>query len=170
MKFKLLLLLTFAVLAGGVSAQKREFIGYKHKGVVVGESLPNGAKDLGGGLLSDEDYGVTRFEKGKKHYLWLEKITGRGRDGVPLWIVKDVLEFEKLKKNQEFLFSYSSLCTTDGEENIDTVVLAEFNPKNKNYKILKAWKANVETEKFEKISISGIKCEVEKTAEQLADF
>lgn len=172
MKFKLLLILTLlAILASGAAAQEtHEFVGYRHKGVVVGESLPNGAKDLGGGLLSDEDYGVTRFAKGKKTYLWLEKITGRGRDGVPNWIVKDVLEFVKIKKNQEFLYSYSSTCTTDGEESIDTVVLAEFNPKTKKYRVLKAWKANVETERFEKIPVKGIKCEAEKSAEQLADF
>jgi hypothetical protein len=125
--------------------------------------LPNGAKDLGGGLLSDEDYGVTRFSKGKKHYLWLEKITGRDDDGVPDWIVKDVLEFGVLKKNQEFLFSYSSTCTTGGEdENLDTIVLAEMKPKTKKYKVLKAWKANLLKEKFEKLSVKGIACSPEK--------
>ena len=104
MKIYLLILLTFLALTLNISAQKKDFVGFKHKGVVVGESLSNGAKDLGGGLLSNENYGVTRYAKGKKHYLWLEKITGRDRDGVPNWIVKDVLEFDALKKNQEFLF------------------------------------------------------------------
>jgi hypothetical protein len=144
------------------SAQKTDFIGYKHKGVVVGETLPNGAKDLGGGLLSDENYGVSRFSKGKKHFLWLEKITGRSREGVPDWIVRDVLEFDTLKKNQEFLFSYSSTCTTSGKESLDTIVLAELQPKTKKYKILKAWKANIRREKFVKISTRGIQCTAEK--------
>jgi hypothetical protein len=161
MKLKAFLLLTFLVFALDTAAQKREFIGYKHKGVVVGEMLPNGAKDLGGGLLSDENYGVTRFLKGKKHYLWLEKIAGRDRDGVPNWIVKDVLEFDALKKNQEFLFSYSSTCTTNGKESPDTVVLAEINPKTKKYKVLKAWKANISKEKFESLSVKGIACKPE---------
>ncbi len=158
MKLQLLLLLIFIALSLNISAQKKEFIGYKHKGVVVGETLPNGVKDLGGGLLSDENYGVSRFSKGKKQYLWLEKITGRDTKGVPSWIVKDFLEFDTLKKNQEFLFSYSSTCTNSGKENLDTIVLAELKPKKKTYKILKAWKANIKKEKFEKLSTNGIKC------------
>lgn len=162
MKNYLLLILTFLLPAICVSAQKKDFVGFKHKGVVVGETLSNGAKDLGGGLLSNENYGVTRYSKGKKHYLWLEKITGRDRDGVPNWLVKDVLEFDALKKNQEFLFSYSSTCTTGGRESLDTIVLAELLPKTKKYKILKAFKANVAQEKFEKLSIKGIQCKAEK--------
>ncbi len=163
MKFKLLLLLTFLVFALDAAAQEKEFVGYKHKGVVVGETLPNGVKDLGGGLLSNENYGVSRFSKGKKHYLWLEKITVRDGEGVPNWVVRDVLEFDALKKNQEFLLSYSSTCTTGGKENLDTIVLVEHQPKTKKLKILKAWKANVQTEKFEKISTRGIQCKAEKS-------
>jgi hypothetical protein len=170
MKLKLLLILTFSVFASVASAQERDFIGYEHKGVVFGEKLPNGFKDLGGGLLSDEDYGVTRFARGKKHYLWLEKITGRDRQGVPRWVVLDVLEFGALRKNQEFLFSYSSTCTIDGEGDQDLIVFAEQNTKTKKYKVLKAWRANVETEKFEKLSIKGIRCEAEKPTEQFADY
>ncbi len=161
MKFKFLLLLTFLVFTLNIAAQKKGFIGYKHKGVVVGETLPNGAKDLGGGLLSDENYAVTRFSKGKKHYLWLEMITGRDREGVPNWIVRDVIEFDPLKKNEEFLFSYSSTCTTGGKANLDTIVLAERIRKSKRYKVLKAWKANISEGKFEKLSIRGIQCKVE---------
>ncbi len=113
---------------------------------------------------------MTRFVKGKKHYLWLEKITGRDRKGVPHWVVKDVLEFKTLKKNQEFLFSHSSTCTNDEEEDLDTIVLAEFNRKTLQYRVLKAWKANVETEKFEKISIRGIQCAAAGNEEQFADI
>ena len=162
MKLKLVFLLIFFLFVLEISAQKKEYIGYKHKGVVVGETLPNGVKDLGGGLLSNENYGVTRFSKGRKHYLWLEKITGRNTDGVPSWIVKDILEFEALKKNQEFLFSYSSTCTTNGKNHLDTIVLAELEPKSSKYRILKAWKANIAREKFEKLSTKGIQCKAEK--------
>ena len=161
MKLKLFLLLTFFALTLNVSAQKKEFIGFKHKGVVSGQTLPNGVKDLGGGLLSDDNYGVTRYLKGKKHYLWLEKIVSRDSDGVPSWIVTDVLEFNDLKQNQEFLFSYSSTCRLNGREDLDVIVLAELQ-KNKTYKILQAWKANDKNEKFEKVSTSGIKCSFNK--------
>ena len=136
-----------------------EYIGYRHRGVTRGEKLPNGVKDLGGGLLSDEDYGVTRFVKGKKYMLWLEKIVERNAKGEPSWEVKDVLTFPNLKKNQEFLFSHSSTCKQNGRENLDLVVMAELAPKTKTYKVLKAWRANVKKERFEQTSSKGIVCQ-----------
>ena len=159
MNLKLLFLLAFLILPAAVSAQKKEFVGYRHKGVLYGETLSNGARDLGGGLLSDENYGVSRFSKGAKQMLWLEKISSRDKKGVPSWEVLDVLVINKPKKNQEFLYSYSSTCTEYGEENLDLIVLAEFQTAGKTYKVLEAWRADLLKEKFEKISVEGIKCE-----------
>lgn len=160
MKTKTILALFLVSLSAlAFAAPKINYIGYKHKGVVFGETLPNGVKDLGGGLLSNENYGVSRFSKGKNFMLWLEKITTRDSKGVPSWEVKDVLIFDQPKKNQEFLFSYSSGCTQNGKSNLDLVVMAEFAPKGKTYKIKKAWAANIKREKFEKISTKNIKCE-----------
>ena len=158
MKLKLLLLLIFLIVPTIVSAQKKDLIGYKHKGVIYGATLPNGAKDLGGGLLSNENYGVSRFSRGKKFMLWLEKITDRDKKGVPSWEVKDVLTFDNLKKNREFSFSYSSTCVQNGKEILDLVVMTEFSAKKKTYKVIRAWRANVKTAKFEKISDKGIVC------------
>lgn len=154
--FIFLILITLPVIA---SPQKKDFIGYKHKGVLYGEILSNGAKDLGGGLLSNADYGVTRLTKDKKYMLWLEKITHRDAKGVPSWQVKDVLMFDDLKKNQEFLFSYSSGCLQNGRKNLDLIVMAERLPAKKTYKVIRAWRANVKKEKFEKISDKGIVCQ-----------
>lgn len=154
------LILVLAAAAANISAQKKGFIGYEHKGVVYGATLPNGAKDLGGGLLSIESYGVSRFSKGGDFMLWLEKIIAYDAEDVPTWQVRDVLTFPKLKTNQEFLLSYGSTCERHGKESLDLVVLAEFSPKRKTYKINSAWMANVEKEKFEKISVKGIKCSV----------
>jgi hypothetical protein len=136
----------------------RQFVGYRHEGVRYGERLPNGARDLGGGLLSNEDYGLTRFMKNKNYMLWLERIVERNDAGVPSWEVLDVLSFGKIKKNQTFLFSYSSPCKQNNEKNLDLIVLAEFAPKAKTYKVLKAWQANVKLEKFEPVSIEKIVC------------
>ena len=138
-----------------------EYVGYRHKGVSYGEKLPNGARDLGGGLLSDEDYGVTRFVKGDKYMLWLEKIIDRDAEGVPEWEVKDVLIFKKPNKNQQFFFSYSSPCTENGRENLDLIVLAELEPRRQTYKILRAWRANVEHERFETVSTKAVVCRYE---------
>lgn len=158
MKLKILFLLILIAAPTFVSAQRKNLIGYKYKGVVYGATLPNGAKDLGGGLLSNENYGVSRFSKGRQFMLWLEKITARDDKGVPSWEVKDVLTFDKLKKNQEFLFSYSSACLQNGKEKLDLIVQAEFFAKTKTFKVIHAWRANIRKEKFEKISTKGIKC------------
>jgi hypothetical protein len=80
MKLKLFVsLLLFSLTAFAAPQKKSEFVGYRHRGVLYGETLPNGVKDLGGGLLSNDSYGVSRFQKGKKFMLWLEKITDRDR-------------------------------------------------------------------------------------------
>ena len=159
MTFRLFFFIIFITLPAIASPQKKsEFIGYRHRGVLYGQTLPNGAKDLGGGLLSDGDYGVTRFSKGKKYMLWLEKITHRDSSGVPSWVVKDVLMFDNLKKNREFLFSYSSDCRRQGKEDLNLIVSAEFHPAKKTYRVIAAWRANVKKEKFEKISDKGIRC------------
>lgn len=150
-----LLLFTFPVFA---VSQKPNYIGYRHKGVVYGETLPNGVKDLGGGLLSNEEYGVSRYAKSGNDMLWLEKILNRDAKGVPTWQVKDVLMLDKLRKNQELLFSYSSTCTENGRENLDLIVLAELTPDKKSYKVLRAWNASVKNEKFKKISTKTIRC------------
>ncbi len=158
MKTKIILILLLLALPVFAVTKKSKYIGYKHKGVVYGEKLPNGVKDFGGGLLSNEDFGVTRYTKDKNFMLWLEKITSRDSKGVPSWEVKDVLDFDNLNKNQSFLFSYSSGCLQKGRENLDMIVMAELSTKNKTYKIVKAWRANIKKEKFEKISTKGIKC------------
>lgn len=160
MKLKLAILLFLLAAPLSLSAQKNKLIGYKHKGVIYGETLPNGAKDLGGGLLADENYGVTRFSKGKNFMLWLERITARDNSGVPNWEVKDVLTFDRLKKNQQFLLSYSSECVRNGKPDLNLIVLAETIRKSKNYKIVRAWKVNTRRERFENASIRQIKCTV----------
>jgi hypothetical protein len=160
MKLKLIFsLLLFTLSTFAAPVKKSEFVGYRHKGVLYGETLPNGAKDLGGGLLSNENYGVSRFSKDGKFMLWLEKITARDAKGIPSWKVKDVLTFSKPKSNQEFLFSHSSGCRQNGRENLDLIVQAEFLPKTKTYKVINAWRANVKKERFEKASNKGIVCQ-----------
>ena len=159
MKLKLFVsLLLFSLTAFAAPQKKSEFIGYRHKGVLYGETLPNGVKDLGGGLLSNDSYGVSRFQKGKKFMLWLEKITDRDKKGVPSWEVKDVLTFDNLKKNQAFSFSYSSTCRQNGKGNLDLIVMTELSAQKKTHKVIRAWRANVRTAKFEKISDKGIVC------------
>ncbi len=155
LSFLALLLIISPVLAVN---QHPKYVGYKHKGVVAGETLPNGVKQLSGGLLSNEDYGVSRFSKGNKYMLWLEHITTRDAAGVPSWEVKDVLTFKNLKNTQEFFLGLTSPCTQNGKPNFDLIVKTEL-LKNKTYKVVDAWIADVKKNKFKDVSEKGIKCE-----------
>lgn len=159
MKIKSLIAILLLASTAIAFSQKNNYIGYRHKGVVNGQILDNGVKSLGGGLTSDENYGVSRYIIGKKYMLWLEEVVSRDARGVPTWIVKNVLTFDNLKKNEEFLFSYTSPCTQNGKSNLDLIVKAEFLPKTDTYKVRDAWRANTRRGKFEKISTKGIKCE-----------
>jgi hypothetical protein len=47
----------------------------------------------------------------------------------------------------------------NGKENLDLVVMAELLPSKKTYKVIRAWRANVKKERFEKISDKGIVCQ-----------
>lgn len=159
MKIKSLIVMLFLTAASFAAfPQKGSFIGYRHKGVINGQNLPNGVKSLGGGLTSNDNYGVSRYTKGKKYMLWLEEVVARDEKGFPVWVVRNVLAFDNLKKNEDFLFSYTSPCTLNGKNNLDLIVKAEFLPKTKTYKVLDAWRIDVKREKFEKISIAGVKC------------
>lgn len=141
------------------TAQSSKYIGYRHKGAVLGETLSNGVKSVSGGLTSNKKFGVSRYTKGGKYMLWLEEVVSRDRDGIPTWIVRNVLTFDDLKKNQEFHFSYNSTCTQNEKQNLDLIVKTEFLPRTNSYKILEAWTVNTKTLKFEKISIRGVRCE-----------
>lgn len=159
-KMKKFTSIAFLVLLFSVAAfaQKSKYVGYKHKGVVFGATLSNGVKSISGGLTSNEKFGISRYTKGKKYMLWLEEIVGRDASGVPTWIVRNVLTFDNVKKNQEFHFSYSSPCTLNKKEDVDLVVKTEFLPKTKTYKVLEAWKVNTKTLKFDEIKTRNVQC------------
>lgn len=158
MKKFITIALLFLVFSVAASAQRSKYVGYKHKGAIMGETLSNGVKSVSGGLTSNEKLGISRYTKGKKYMLWLEEIVGRDANGVPTWIVRNVLTFDNLKKNQEFHFSYNSLCTLNKKDNTDLIVKTEFQPKTKTYKVLEAWKANTKTLKFEEIDTKKVQC------------
>ena len=158
MKIKSLIAILLLASTAAAFSQRNSYIGYRHKGVVNGQILPNGVKSLGGGLTSNEKYGVSRYTRGKRYMLWLEEIVSRDAKGVPTWVVKNVLTFDNLKNNQELFFSYTSPCTQNGKTNLDLVVKAEFQPRTKTYKVREAWRANTRTLKFEELDTKGIQC------------
>jgi hypothetical protein len=104
-------------------------------------------------------YGVGRFSKGRSEMLWLELITSEDEKGPTEWQVKDVLTFPLLTKNQDLFFAAGNeACTINGNTDDNLVVFAELRPRTMRYTVGKAWRVDLPAEKFEAISIAGIKC------------
>jgi hypothetical protein len=165
MRFILLSLFVVFVFVAPVAAQKAvadksEYVGYKYRGALPDETLPNGVKSLGGGLITENEptYGIGRKSKDGAQMLWLEIMTERDAEGVPSWEVKDVLAFPTFSKNQELLFSYGSTCQRNGKGDVKMIVLADFSNTAKTYKVRRAWLANTKTEKFNEIPVKGVQC------------
>lgn len=154
------LLIIASVAVGYVLANpsRSQYVGFRHKGVYYGERLRNGAKYLGGGLVSNDSYGVTRYTKNSNYMLWLEKILYHDSEGTPVWEVKDVLTFSKRPPNHEFLFSHSSPCRIDGHPDLDLVVMVRSEPRRRSFTPVRAWKVDENRERFQQISIEPIAC------------
>lgn len=160
--FKLIALISFLVIPLAVSAQKNKYIGYEYTGVVYQEKLPNGVKDLGGNLLANEDYAVSRMKKGKSEMVWLIKIIDRNADGVPNWKVKNVLTLPKIGKDQQVLRGYNSPCKVGANADTNLIVLADYSAKDKVFTPDKAWRINIRKNSFEEVSTAKISCKSSK--------
>ena len=158
MKFRLFFLLLTLAIPSFVSAQTNSYIGYKYTGVTYNSKLPNGVVDKGGNLLENENFAVSRMKIGKNEMLWLTRITGRNSQGVPRWMVKDVLVLPRLKSNQQILQGFSYPCTINGKEDLNLVVLADVSSKN-IFKARKVWRANTDTGKFQVVSARNVDCQ-----------
>lgn len=160
MKLRIIIVIALLVFPVFANPQKSKYVGFRHRGTLYDEIMSNGVKSLGGGLLSNNKFGVSLYTKNFQTMLWLERIIERDTLGVPNWEVRDVLNFGKLKKNESLQFSYSSTCRQNGRANVDLVVKTVRVPYAKYYKVEDAWTASASKGKFEKTSTRGIRCEV----------
>jgi hypothetical protein len=167
MKFSNLLviaLLVLPILAVG-QAKKSPYIGYEYKGVVPSATLPNGVKHFGGGLIgkidADPVHGISQVEKGRTKMLWLEVSTGQDAGGVSGWRVKDVLVFPALTRSDYIFFAGDPaiLCRQRGTEIVNLVGVGRIARREAIFRPSKLWVANLRTEKFEPMSLAGVKCE-----------
>ena len=161
----LVILLGCHAFVAAQSNERSKYVGYKYAGVVPNKTLPNGVKHLGGGLIGDFDadpvYGISQVVKGKTKMLWLEVSTGQNATGVTGWLVKDVLVFNNMTKNQHLFFSVDPAiyCQRDKKDVENLVAFGQIFARQGTYKPSKAWIANIKTGKFEPMAIKGLKCE-----------
>lgn len=162
----LLLVLLFAPSSQGqqtpaglnVTNDKSPYIGLRY----AGDKLPRGHKWIGGALLtnpySDEkQYGVTEVSKGTVKMMWLDRLTHHDAAGNAHWEIKDVLFLPPIRKNQ--LLFYVN-CFLANKPDSELVVITDAVVRGGYYgRVRHAWRANRQTEKFQQIPGTGIKCE-----------
>lgn len=162
-------LLIFPILA---VAQKKSgvpkrspYINYRYKGIPPSNTLPNGVRHWGGGLIGDFDsdpvYGVSQVGKGNTKMLWFEVSTGQDDSGVTGWQVMDVLAFPAMPKTDYLLLTPdpSIECHRNGNDIPNLVGVGRIIPRQQIFRPSKLWIANLETKKFEPTSLTGIKCQ-----------
>jgi hypothetical protein len=135
---------------------KSRYIGLRH-----GDQIPAGHKWIGGALLSDPyrdktQYGVDQVSRGTVNMLWLQLLTHHDSAGHAYWEIKDVLFLPIIQKNQ--LLFYTD-CLLANKPDPELVVIADTVRRGGYYtRVRHAWRANRQTEKFEQIPVTGIKC------------
>jgi hypothetical protein len=122
-------------------------------------------KHFGGGLIgkidADPVHGISQVEKGRTKMLWLEVSTGQDAGGVSGWRVKDVLVFPALTRSDYIFFAGDPaiLCRQRGTEIVNLVGVGRIARREAIFRPSRLWVANLRTEKFEPMSLAGVKCE-----------
>jgi hypothetical protein len=164
---RLFLIAALLILPAVVLGQPKRsaYINYEYKGVLPSATLPNGVKHFGGGLIgeiaADPVHGISQVAKGRTKMLWLEVSTGKNASGVTGWRVKDVLAFPALTKSDYLFFAGDPaiLCSRKGSAVVNLVGVGRINRRQGSFQPSKLWVANLRTEKFEPMSLTGVKCE-----------
>jgi hypothetical protein len=159
------------VFVGFVSAQKaqpankeRKFIGQTF---TRESSDPKGYTSEGGSVVAAEGVDFREpvkhlssvFRKGNTRMVWLERVTETDAKGAKSWIVKDVLLVNAMSGSDQLVYPGGGECTLAKKYDPMLTVLVRYLPKKNQYQTLKAWRVNLETEKFDSIPIKGIVCE-----------
>ena len=138
------------------STTHENYIGLRYSS---NSSLPLGLENEGGnfvGEIDGVDYSISRVSKGNRKMLWLEKLVLRDKYGNPHWEVLDILNIPEIGWQEE-LVDYSS-CQLDGQLNREIIAIVKLEKKEYYTKVKKAWRANLNTGKFQEISPQGITC------------
>lgn len=138
----------------------KQYIGYEYQGA----EMPDGLKNVGGYILAKNDqdilnspFAINFIQRDVEElygYSWLWFIKGDKESKVDR--VVDVLKLPTTKKNETVV---AGQCFFNGKQDGEIIAIAVYVEDAEFFtKIIKAWRANTTTEKFEEISIKGIKC------------
>jgi hypothetical protein len=138
--------------------------GSRYVGLRHGPNLPRGLVDKGGGLITDPykdkiQFGMSQVSRGATNMVWFELLTHHDSEGKAYWEVLDVVTTPPLRRKQLVMLT---LCLFNDNPDPEIAAVVEPLPRH-NYetRIIKAWRANRQTRKFEAIPLTGVKCEMQ---------
>lgn len=141
---------------------KNSLIGIKHP------PMPEGIQETGGWSvhqeISNRTHSITSVSVDEKEFLFLDRISGRDSQGKPFFQVVDVLPLPPIETEKEDVLGGSPyLCHINGEYDPTLIVIAQLEDSNTEFltNIRKAWRVDLEAEKFKEIDTEGVefRCE-----------
>jgi hypothetical protein len=133
-----------------------DIIGKKFNSLVEFDAFKDYTEDGGAMVdnLDNTDFSLGYYSEGHNFVVSFEKIEQNGNDFNR--ILLDICEITDVKQNQ--YLSYG--CRINGQSDSEILALYESNGEDVEYftKIIKAWRANRKTGKFDEIDINGIDC------------
>jgi hypothetical protein len=143
-------------------AERAKYVGLKYREVQLPAGLKEGYESA---IIGEsENYTLQVMNSGKLKMLWLERIISRigdpsGKRNFELE-VKDVVLLPTMTPRQFLTFDkcYVGKKPYPPEQYIGVVVQPFSRQTTEFYRPLKAWRANLETEKLEEISTKGVRC------------
>jgi hypothetical protein len=138
-----------------IPKSNRNYIGLRYKNV------PKGLTDLGGwvvgnDLVNGREYVVANVKKGAQQMLWLEVILARDTEGRPTYQVIDVLNLPTITNSVQL--THGGQCERNGVTDPELITIARYQDTAELRQILRAWRANRRSGKFEVASVRNIVC------------
>ncbi|MBE9013626.1 hypothetical protein IQ250_25905 [Pseudanabaenaceae cyanobacterium LEGE 13415] len=127
----------------------RSYIGLSYR------ILPKGFKDNGGWVVKGGRYRADFVQRGNTRMIWFTKVLPWNRGGaVPVQVV-DVMELPTFPRTQELHYAF---CRLNDVNDRQIFAIAQATNEDIRTNIVRAWRANTKTEKFEPISTKGVAC------------
>jgi hypothetical protein len=142
--------------------EKAKYVGLKYRESLLPAGLKEGYENT---IIGEsENYALQVIISGKLKMLWLERIISRnpepsGKRNFEVE-VKDVVLLPTMTRRQILTFDkcYVGKRPYPPEQYIGVIVQPFSRQTTEFYRPLKAWRANLKTEKLEEISTKGVRC------------
>jgi hypothetical protein len=133
----------------------RNYIGLRYR------TVPKGITDLGGWVIGNDrvngrEYVVANVKKGAQQMLWLGTILSLDAQGRPTYQIVDVLNLPTLSKSVQL--THGGQCERNGVVDPELVTIARYEDTAQLRQIVRAWRANRRSGRFEVVSVRNIVC------------